>query len=214
MIEIEKMERTTLEDFIWELGSSEPVPGGGGASAYVAALGAALGNMVCFLTTGKKKYAEYQAEIEEIIPKLNVYIKRFMTGMKEDAHCFLPLSKAYSLPEDTPEEKAHKEAEMERLLLGAAEAPLRLMCDISEVLVIIERLADIGSRLALSDVGVAAAMCRAAMESASLNVYINTKYMKDRAKAQSLNDEASELVSMAVTLSEDILVQVREYLVD
>ena len=214
MIEIEKMERTTLEDFIWALGSSDPVPGGGGVSAYVDALGAALGNMVCFLTTGKKKYAEYQTEIDEIIPKLNIYTERFLNGMKEDARCFLPLSKAYALPENTPEEKAHKEKVMEELLTSAAETPLSLMCNISETLVIIERLAEIGSRLAVSDVGVAASMCRAAMESASLNVFINTKYMKDREKAQSLNDEAMELVSAAATLSEDIMAQVREALVD
>lgn len=209
MIDATGLKTTSLEDFADALAGSDPVPGGGGVSAYAAALGAALGSMVCALTTGKKKYAETQGELDGIIPKLEAFRKRFIDGIKEDAESFLPLAKAYSLPEATPEEKAHKEEVMEELLLKAAETPLSLMCDISECLVLLERLAEIGSRLAISDVGVGAAMCRAAMESASLNVFINTKYMKNREKAASLNDEATELVSGAQVLSEDILKQVR-----
>ena len=209
MIDATGLKTTSLEDFADALAGPDPVPGGGGVSSYVAALGAALGSMVCALTTGKKKYAETQGELDEIIPKLEAYRRRFVDGIKEDAESFLPLAKAYSLPEATPEEKAHKEEVMEELLLKAAETPLSLMCDISECLVLLERLAEIGSRLAMSDVGVGAAMCRAAMDSASLNVFINTKYMKNREKAASLNDEATELVSGAQVLSEDILKQVR-----
>jgi len=209
MIDAKGLKNTALEEFADALAGSDPVPGGGGVSAYAAALGAALGSMVCSLTTGKKKYAETQGELDEIIPKLEAYRRRFIDGIKEDADSFLPLAKAYSLPEATPEEKAHKEEVMEELLLKAAETPLSLMCDISECLVLLERLAEIGSRLAMSDVGVGAAMCRAAMDSASLNVFINTKYMKNREKAASLNDEATELVSGAQVLSEDILKQVR-----
>ena len=156
-----------------------------------------------------EKPLDYIQGMRMIIPKLEAYRRRFIDGIKEDAESFLPLAKAYSLPEATPEEKAHKEEVMEELLLKAAETPLSLMCDISECLVLLERLAEIGSRLAISDVGVGAAMCRAAMDSASLNVFINTKYMKNREKAASLNDEATELVSGAQVLAEDILKQVR-----
>ena len=213
MTDTDSIKNLSLENFSTALAGSDPVPGGGGVSAYAAALGAALGSMVCVLTTGKKKYADTQEELDEIIPKLEKLRKRFLDGIREDAESFLPLAKAYSMPEDTPEEKVRKTEAMEELLLKAAETPLSLMCDISETLVLLERLAEIGSRLAISDVGVGAAMCRAAVESASLNVYINTKYMKDEKKAAELNDEANELVSTAQVLSEDIIKAVREVLV-
>lgn len=214
MIDVENLDKLSLSDFAERLAGKDPVPGGGGVSAYAAALGAALGSMVCALTTGKKKYASTQDELEKIIEKLEKYRERFLHGIKEDAKSFLPLAKAYSLPEETDEERSHKVKVMEELLLEAARTPLSLMCDISETLVLLERLSEIGSRLALSDVGVGAAMCRAAMESASLNVFINTKYMKNRTKAEELNEEANELVSTAAVLSEDIIAGVREQLVD
>ena len=210
MIDIENTEKITIKEFADALASSDPVPGGGGVSAYVAALGAALGSMVGALTTGKKKYAETEEELQGLMERLEAYRAELFAGIKEDADCFLPLAKAYSLPESTPEEKEEKQRKMEGLLLEAARTPLALMRKISDVLSILERLSEIGSRLAISDVGVGASMCRAAMESASLNVFINTKFMQDRVVAEELNDEARELVSAAQVSAEDIMAGVME----
>ena len=190
---IPDMNKMTVEEFAGILASSEPIPGGGGVSALVAALGAALGSMVCSLTTGKKKYEKTQPELDLIIPRLEEYRIKLLDGMKADAEVFLPLSEAYSLPKATEEESRHRDEVLEKLLLEAAKTPLILMDDIIRVMDLLEKLSRIGSRLAVSDVGVGISLCKAAVDSAALNVYINTKMMKDRKKAAQLNMEADEL---------------------
>lgn len=190
---IPDMKKMTVEEFAGILASSEPIPGGGGVSALVAALGAALGSMVCSLTTGKKKYEKTQPELDLIIPRLEEYRIKLLDGMKADAEVFLPLSEAYSLPKATEEESRHRDEVLEKLLLEAAKTPLILMDDIIRVMDLLEKLSRIGSRLAVSDVGVGISLCKAAVDSAALNVYINTKMMKDRKKAAQLNMEADEL---------------------
>ncbi len=190
---IPDMNKMTVEEFAGILASSEPIPGGGGVSALVAALGAALGSMVCSLTTGKKKYEKTQPELDLIIPRLEEYRIKLLDGMKADAEVFLPLAEAYSLPKDTEEEGRHRDEVLEKLLLEAAKTPLILMDDIIMVMDLLEKLSHIGSRLAVSDVGVGISLCKAAVDSAALNVYINTKMMKDRKKAAQLNMEADEL---------------------
>ena len=190
---IPDMKKMTVEEFAGILASSEPIPGGGGVSALVAALGAALGSMVCSLTTGKKKYEKTQPELDLIIPRLEEYRIKLLDGMKADAEVFLPLAEAYSLLKDTEEESRHRDEVLEKLLLEAAKTPLILMDDIIRVMDLLEKLSRIGSRLAVSDVGVGISLCKAAVDSAALNVYINTKMMKDRKKAAQLNMEADEL---------------------
>ena len=98
----------TMDNFLAVLSSSEPVPGGGGACGYVAAVGMSLGNMVLALTTGKKKYAEYQEEIEELIVKATDLTKRLAECMDKDAESFKPLAAAYGLPKDTEEQIKEK----------------------------------------------------------------------------------------------------------
>lgn len=190
---IPDMKKMTVEEFAGILASSEPIPGGGGVSALVAALGAALGSMVCSLTTGKKKYEKTQPELDLIIPRLEEYRIKLLDGMKADAEVFLPLAEAYSLPKATEEESRHRDEVLEKLLLEAAKTPLILMDDIIRVMDLLEKLSRIGSRLAVSDVGVGISLCKAAVDSAALNVFINTKMMKDRKKAAQLNIEADEL---------------------
>ena len=163
-----------MKDFLNVLASKEPVPGGGGACGYVAAVGMALGNMVLSLTTGKKKYAEYQEEIEELIVKAGDITNRLYECMDKDAKAFKPLSEAYGLPKDTEEQLEHRNKVMENALLIASEAPLSMMELIVEAIKLIDRISVIGSRLAISDAGVGVQMCKAAHNGASLNMYINT----------------------------------------
>lgn len=170
----------TMDNFLTVLSSSEPVPGGGGACGYVAAVGMSLGNMVLALTTGKKKYAEYQEEIEELIVKATDLTKRLAECMDKDAESFKPLAAAYGLPKDTEEQIKEREAIMAKALVTASEAPLSMMELILEAMKLIDRISVIGSRIAISDAGVGITMCEAAMKGASLNVFINTKLMKDK----------------------------------
>ena len=113
------LEKKTTE-FLNVLSSSAPVPGGGGASAAVGAFGAALGMMVANLTVGKKKYADVEAEMIEICGRLEKIRDRLIVLTDEDAKAFEPLSKAYGLPKNTPEEKAEKERILEQALYEAS----------------------------------------------------------------------------------------------
>lgn len=183
-----------IQDFLDVLSSKEPVPGGGGASALCGAVGNALGQMVANLTVGKKKYAEAEPEIKEHLEKMVKLQAEFTTLADDDAKVFAPLAKAYSLPSETEEQKAYKAEVMETNLLAASAVPLQIMEKSMQMLTILDRLADIGSRMAVSDVGVAVQSTRAALLGAAMNVYINTKSMKDRNKAEELNNSANKMI--------------------
>ena len=191
------MSETRIQQFIEELSSDAPTPGGGGASGLVAACGMALGNMVLSLTTGKKKYAEFQPEIESLIAKANKLTEQLLLDVDADAKAFLPLSKAYSLPKTTTEEITYREKVMEEALVVASEAPLHMMDDIIQAMHLIHRIAEIGSRLAISDAGVGIQCCMAAIRGASLNVFINTNLMKNRDVAADMNHRADSLLAEA-----------------
>jgi formiminotetrahydrofolate cyclodeaminase len=185
----------TIPDFVSVLASKSPVPGGGGASALVGALGTALGNMVGSLTVGKKKYAEVEQEIIALQKQSDALAAVLVDLIDKDAEDFEPLSKAYGLPADTDAQKAKKAEVMEKCLRDACATPLEIMRKCAEGIRLCEQFALKGSRLALSDAGVGVIFCKAAMMGASLNVYINTKAMKDRDYAEGINREASALLT-------------------
>lgn len=195
-----KMLEQSAVDFIGALSSNAPVPGGGGASATVGALAAALGMMVTNLTIGKKKYADYEEELIRCRSELEGLRDRLITLTDKDAEAFEPLSRAYSLPKDAPD----YEHIMEEALLTASLAPLEIMDTALECAHVLEVLVEKGSRLAISDVGVGIYFAQAAIEGAALNVYINTKMMKDRTRAEALNDRADAIIREGAALKEKI----------
>lgn len=169
----------TLMEFSEKLSSKSPVPGGGGTSAYVGALGIALGSMVGNLTLGKKKYDDVQDEIKDLILKSEELKDKLQKLVERDAEVFYPLSQAYGLPKDTEEEKKKRDEVMQRCLVDASMVPLEIAENAVEAIKLHERYAKIGSRIAISDVGVGVAFCMAALRGAKLNVLINTKLMKN-----------------------------------
>lgn len=185
----------SCKDFVDILSTKAPVPGGGGASALVGALGTALGNMVGSLTVGKKKYAAVEEDIIALQKKATQLQDQFLHLVEEDARVFEPLSKAYALPKETEEEKAEKDRVMAIVLKDACEVPMQIMEKCCEAIDLIEEFATKGSVIALSDAGVGASFAKAALYGASLNVYINTKSMKDRDLAQGFNARADEMLS-------------------
>ena len=197
------LEKKTTE-FLEVLSSAEPVPGGGGASAAVGAFASALGMMVANLTVGKKKYADVEEELIDIRGQLEVLREELVTLTDKDAEAFEPLSRAYGLPKETQEQKEEKERVMEKALYEASIVPLQIMRTVSKVIGLLKILGEKGSRIAVSDVGVAVLFARAALEGASLNIYINTRLMKDREQAEKLNRESDELIQEARTLQEEI----------
>lgn len=189
-------------DFLEQLSSSAPIPGGGGASAAVGAFASALGLMVTNLTVGKKKYADVEEEILEIREKLEQKKQDLVRMVDEDAEAFEPLAKAYRMPKETEEEQAEKEKVMEAALKNAAEAPLCIMKTIVDTMEMIRVLGEKGSRLVVSDAGVAILFAQAALEGASLNIFINTKMMKDQEEAERLNYRADQLIATGKELKE------------
>lgn len=184
-----------MKDFLEALSSKEPTPGGGGASALVAAVSCSLCSMVANLTTGKKKYAQYQDKIEEYIVLLEKKNEILQNDIKKDAEAFAPLAAAYSLDKATE----NYDQIMEKALLDAATAPKEILEDIYSLTPVIEDLAVMGSRLAISDVAVAATCLIAAMQGCVLNVYINTKSMKNTEVANSMNEHVSRIVADGVS---------------
>lgn len=189
------MQDQKMDEFLDVLSSSAPVPGGGGASAYAGAIGTALGAMVANLTIGKKKYADVQEEIKRLEADSQILMKELSLFMDKDAEAFEPLSNAYGLPRQTQEQKKEREEIMEKALVTASETPLALMEKTLEAMKLLDRLSVIASNLAISDVGVGIQMMRSALLGASLNVFINTKMMKNRVVADEMNQKAEAMIA-------------------
>jgi formiminotetrahydrofolate cyclodeaminase len=206
------MLKKSVQEFSDILSTKEPVPGGGGASAYVGALGTALGSMVGNLTTGKKKYAEVEDEIQELLGKSEALRGELMELIERDAAAFYPLSQAYGLPKETEEEKAEKERVLQAALVEATMVPLTIAEKSVESLRVMKRYAQIGSRIALSDAGVGAAFCEAAFKGAKLNVLINTRIMKDAALKAEVEEKLAALETEALSLGKETYDMVESYL--
>jgi formiminotetrahydrofolate cyclodeaminase len=196
-------------DFITVLASKEPVPGGGGASAMVGAIGAALGNMVGSLTVGKKKYAAVEADIIRLRKDSDRLQADFLALVQKDAEVFEPLSRAYGMPRETDAEKAEKTRVMEAALKEACGVPLEIMRKCGEAIKVIEEFAAKGSSLAISDAGVGVLFCKAALSGASLNVFINTAAMTDKAYAEDINRQANALLAEYEPLADTIFQSVK-----
>lgn len=183
-----------IYDYLDVLASKAPVPGGGGASALGGALAAALGQMVANLTVGKKRYADVEEEMQGYMCALNICQMEMTALADRDAEVFAPLAAAYGLPSETEEQKAEKDRVMEENLLAASLVPIQIMEKAVGIMAVLEEMEQKGSRMAVSDVGVAVQFARTALTGAVMNVYINTKSMKNQEQAGELNRQAGELL--------------------
>ena len=200
------------EEFLAELSSKKPTPGGGGAAALGGAAGVSLGQMVINLTLGKKKYADVEEEMKQLLEQLETLKAEFLHLADEDARVFAPLAAAYGLPGTTDEEKKRKAEVLEGHLLTASLVPLHVMEDAQKALVIMDILAEKGSRMAVSDVGVGVQFIRTALTGAVMNVWINTKSMKDREKAEELNRQADEMMRSGTAAADAVYQKVENAL--
>ena len=179
---------SNLKEFTERLASPAPVPGGGGASALVAAIGVALGDMVGELTVGKKKYADVEDELRALMARAQELRVRLLACIEKDAKLFEPLSKAYGIPKDDPK----RDEIMESCLRDAASAPLEIFDLACECIELQKEFAEKGSRLVISDAATGVVFCWSAMYGAAVNVKVNTKLMKDRAYAERINSHIDE----------------------
>ena len=199
------MTMESCRKFVEVLASDAPTPGGGGAAALVGALGTALGNMVGSLTVGKKKYAEVEAEIIALKAKCDALQTELLNQVEMDEVNFLPLAKAYGIPMDDP----NRDKIMAEATVIACSTPLKIMELCGEAIEAIKVFADKGSRLAVSDAGCGAVCVKAAMQAASLNVFINTKSLKDRVVAEELNDKTNALLNKYCAMADEIFISVK-----
>ena len=198
----------TLEScrkFVEVLASSAPAPGGGGAAALVGAIGTALGNMVGSLTVGKKKYADVEAEIIALKEKCDALQTELLDQVEADDKCFVPLAKAYGIPKDDP----NRDAILEEATITACAVPMHIMELCCQALEYVAVFAAKGSRLAVSDAGCAAVCCKAGLQAASLNVFINTKSLKNRTVAEEMNAKANGMLEKYCALADEIFTSVR-----
>lgn len=184
------MKDKSLNEFSFALADKVSVPGGGGAAALAGALGAALGSMVGNFTVGKPKFADVEEELLGYMAKAEKLRGDLLQCIDDDAVGFEPLSKAYGIPKGTP----GREETLEKCLRDAAAVPFRIAELSCEVIALSEKFAEKGSALMLSDAGCSAVLAWSALYAAVLNVRVNTRLMKDREYAESLNKKTDDLM--------------------
>ena len=199
------MTEKSCDYFLEVLASKAPVPGGGGAAALGGAIGMALSNIVGNLTVGKKKYADVEEEVKELLAEGYRIMEELKALVDKDAEVFEPLSKAYSLPKDTPEQAAHKAKVMEERSINACSVPLEIMRKAYAGIKIHARMGQIGSRLAISDVGCGVAFLKAALVCGHLNVLINLGAIRDQQFLEATTKEMTQLLEDGSRLADETL---------
>ena len=194
----------SCKDFAEELASKKPVPGGGGAAAMVAALGAALNTMVANFSYGKKKFIDIKDKHEELIKRGEILRVKLIDLVNKDAEVFEPLSRAYVMPSNTDEEKALKNKTLQRYLIEACSAPMETLEFSYDAILLHEEILDISSKNIISDVGVGVQFLKAALNSAYLNVLINLNSMDDEDYVRGQREKAEEFVDRGTKVADEV----------
>jgi formiminotetrahydrofolate cyclodeaminase len=194
----------SCRDFAKELASKKPVPGGGGAAAMVAALGAALNTMVANFSYGKKKFIDIKHKHEELINRGEVLRVKLIDLVDKDAEVFEPLSKAYVMPFNTEEEKVLKNETLQKCLIAACSAPMETLRFSYHAILLHQEIVDISSKNIISDVGVGVQFLKAALNSAYLNVLININSMDDEEYVRIQKEEAEMLVDEGTKIADEV----------
>jgi formiminotetrahydrofolate cyclodeaminase len=180
----------TVNDFLNEVASNSPAPGGGSVSALAGALGAALTSMVCRLTIGKKKYVDVQAEMGEILKKSENLRTQMTSVIDEDTEAFNKVMNAFGLLKETDEQKSVRNKAIQDATKAATLVPLKMMELCGEGIGLACAVAEKGNKNSLSDAGVSILLLQAAAQGAALNVRTNLPGLEDTA----FHDEACEKV--------------------
>ncbi|HEX2379834.1 MAG TPA: cyclodeaminase/cyclohydrolase family protein [Methyloceanibacter sp.] len=193
---------TAIEPFLDALASSKATPGGGSAAAIIGAMGAALVSMVCNLTIGKKKYADVEGEMKEVLHKAEA-LRHKLTGMiEDDVKAFDQVMAAYGMAKETDAEKATRDKAIQAALKQATEVPLRCCHAAREVIDLAAIASEKGNLNVISDAGVGVLAAYAALRSAALNVFTNAKIITDKAFAEAKVKELEKLLAGAEAATE------------
>ena len=203
------MREHSIDQFLDDLASGNPTPGGGSAAAIMGAMGAALVSMVCNVSFGKKGCEAAEPELRNMLVR-SEELRRHLTAMTaEDIAAFDSLMAAYKLAKSSDEEKARRAETIQACLERATEVPLECARACSQVVAMARRAADLGYKHVISDVGVGVAAADAALRSAALNVFINAPSLKDRRFAASALEEVERLAKRSAVDAEATYAAVR-----
>lgn len=202
----------TCREFAKELASKKPVPGGGGAAAFNAALGTALNSMVANFSIGKNKFIDRKEQHESLLKRGEVLREKLIDLIDKDAEYFEPLSKAYIMPANTEEEKKQKDEVLQGCLKVACSAPMEILECTYEAIVMHKEILDISSKNIISDVGVGVQSLKAALNSAYLNVLINLNSIKDTYYTLKHREKAEKLVTEGVKIADEVFSEVLKML--
>ena len=193
---------TAIEPFLDQLASRAATPGGGSAAAILGGMGAALVSMVCNLTIGKKKYADVEDEMKEVLAKAEDLRHRLTAMIQDDVRAFDTVMGAYGMPKETDEEKTARDAAIQEGLKTATEVPIRCCRLAREVIDLALLASEKGNTNVISDAGVGVLSAYAALRSAALNVYINAKMISDTSFVESKLNDLEGLLSGAEAATE------------
>ena len=188
---------TAIEPFLDQLASSAATPGGGSAAAIIGAMGAALVGMVCNLTIGKKKYAEVEAEMQDVLAKSDALRRKLTSMIQDDVKAFDAVMGAYGMPKDTDADKQARDKAIQAALKLATDVPLACAYAAREVIDLAAIAADKGNLNVISDAGVGVLAGYAALRSAALNVFTNARMITDKTFAEAKLKELNELLAGA-----------------
>lgn len=206
----ERLVRMNCKGFAYETASESPAPGGGSVSAYMGALGAALGTMVANLSAHKPGWDDRWKEFSDYADQGQAVLKELLALVDEDTAAFNRIMAAFGMPKGTEEEKQAREQAIEEATLYATEVPLKTMRAAGKAFPLLKAMAEKGNPNSVSDAGVGALAARSAVLGALLNVRINAAGLKDRAAAEVLLDEADALAAEAIQAEKDILLEVEK----
>ena len=176
----------TLKEFTQVLSDATPTPGGGGASALSAAIGIALGGMVASLTAINDKYKDVHEDMYKLLDRCTGLQERFLDFIDSDAKAYEPLSRAYKMPRGTEDEIKKRDRAIQESLVDACLTPIDIMRSCCEAIDILEELSQKGSKMVLSDVGAGIMLMRSALNTASINVFINLRNMTDEKREREI----------------------------
>ena len=204
--------KLSCQEFLEKLASNAPTPGGGGGAAMAGALAVALTSMVGNLTVGKEKFAQHEAEVQELLAKAEALRIELLNLVNADAEVFDSFMTCYRLPKATDEEKLARNQAIQNAAKEAAEVPLKIAESCLEIMKLAERIALIGNPGAITDAAVSAIMARAALRSAVYNVVVNLKLIKDEAYNQAMYAELETMQNEAEVLEKATLITADEVL--
>jgi formiminotetrahydrofolate cyclodeaminase len=194
----------SIQQFLDELASKAPTPGGGSAAAIMGAMGAALVSMVCNLTMGKKNYEAVEDDMKEVLERAENLRERLTDMIRADVEAFDRVMAAYGLPKDSDEQKQARSQAIQEALKTATDVPLQCARASAEVVELSRAVAEKGNRNVVSDAGVAVVAGYAALRSAALNVHVNTAAIKDEAFVSSRLEELGSILARANEANEEI----------